>query len=198
MSKLSPDNFEQERKKLNALVLVTYKVAQKLPDNEILRARIQEAVLDILKLSEFAYLGSKENIDKFVASVRTLVNYFELAEAQDWIDKTNFIILKKFFRQFLTEFKADSFSVSVKTDVAKDSPLVKNITKLKISREKLNKRQIKILEHLRKNKTGEVAQLADLLSSVSKRTIRRDLDKLIGNGLATKRGKTNGTVYELV
>ena len=128
MSKLSPDNFEQERKKLNALVLVTYKVAQKLPDNEILRARIQEAVLDILKLSEFAYLGSKENIDKFVASVRTLVNYFELAEAQDWIDKTNFIILKKFFRQFLTEFKADSFSVSVKTDVAKDSPLVKNIS----------------------------------------------------------------------
>ena len=97
MSKQSPNDFQQERRKLNALVLVTYRVTQKLPDNEILKVRIQEAVLDILKLSELAYFKNKEDINKFEASIRTLINYFELTQAQNWMDKMNFVVLKKAF-----------------------------------------------------------------------------------------------------
>jgi len=196
MSKQSPNDFQQERRKLNALVLVTYRVTQKLPDNEILKVRIQEAVLDILKLSELAYFKNKEDINKFEASIRTLINYFELTQAQNWMDKMNFVVLKKAFGQFLIEFDNNFSAISVKPFVAQvknfSGPLKPNTRKVD-----LNPRQVKILEHLQKNKISEVVQLADLLPNISKRTIRRDLDVLIGQGLAIKKGKTNGAIYEL-
>ena len=202
VSEFNQNDQNKKRQNLNALVLAIYKVTDMIPEDEILRIRLREQALNILGHAEHAYLGDDEHFNKFIASVRTLINYCELAEKRHWIGNRNFVILKNAFFKFLNSFqKYEQKNIVVGHQEAKFSLPKKNIppkTSRTSSGNNLNQRQKSILKHLRQNNTTHVAQLADLLPSVSRRTIRRDLDKLTNKGLIIKQGKTNGTIYKIL
>lgn len=200
-SEFNQNDQNKKRKNLNALVLAVYKVTNRFPEDEILRTHLREQALNVLSHAEHVYLGDDEHFNKFIASVRTLINYCELAEKQNWMDNKNFMILKNAFFKFLNSFQEyEQKNIINRHQEAKFSLPKKNIPP-KISRQvsgsSLTPRQESILKHLRQNRTTHVAQLADLLPSVSRRTIRRDLDKLANAGFISKQGKTNGTNYKI-
>lgn len=188
--------FDRKRKDLNALVSAVFRVTDRFPEDEILRTRLREQALNILNHAEHAYLGDDDYIKKFTASIRTLISYCELAQKQNWLDKSNFEVLKSAFFNFLNNFQ----------EINKRP---KNLESVKFSLPKTKREPVKdsssfthrqesILGYIRRNKKTHVAQLADMLPEISARTIRRDLDVLVGSGLVLKKGKTNGTVYQLV
>ena len=202
-SEFNQNDQNKKRHNLNALVLAIYKVTEMFPEDEILRTRLREQALNILGHAEHAYLGDEEHFNKFIASIRILINYCELAEKRHWIENKDFIALKNAFFKFLNSFqkyKQKNIVVEHQGQEAKFSLPKINVpqTALKQVNYGLNQRQKSILKHLKQNNTTYVAQLADLLPSVSRRTIRRDLDKLANAGFVIKEGKTNGTVYKIM
>ena len=68
----------------------------------------------------------------------------------------------------------------------------------KSKKQTLSTRQKKVLQYISDNKEAEVSDLAKILPDVSKRTIRRDLDKLSQFGHIKKHGRTNGAKYVLI
>ena len=196
MSENNENDLNGRRKNLNVLVSAIYRVTDRFPIDEILRSRLREQALNILNHAEHAYLGDEEHFNKFVASVRTLVNYCELAEQQNWVDRKNFRILKNSFFNFLNTFTFQVSTQVVSKNPAKFSLPSKNDPK--VDNNEFTSRQKNILDHIRQNNNSHVAELANMFSDVSQRTIRRDLDRLSIAGLIIKKGKTNGTVYESI
>ena len=60
---------------------------------------------------------------------------------------------------------------------------------------KLNKRQREILEEIRVKEKMTPKQIYDLIPTVSTRTVRRDMDVLVQNGLVKQLGTTKATTY---
>ena len=196
MSENNENDLNGRRRNLNVLVSAIYRVTERFPTDEILRSRLREQALNILNHAEHAYFGDEEHFNKFVASVRTLVNYWELAEQQNWVDRKNFMILKNSFFNFLNTFAFQPSPQPVAKNPAKFSLPSRNESK--VDSDKFTGRQNNILNHIRQNSNSHVAELASMFPDVSQRTIRRDLDGLITAGLIIKKGKTNGTVYESI
>lgn len=61
----------------------------------------------------------------------------------------------------------------------------------------LNARQKRILAFIENKKVADPSQLYSLFPSVSKRTIRRDCDKLQLVGKIVQTGKTKNTIYKI-
>ncbi len=61
--------------------------------------------------------------------------------------------------------------------------------------EDLNLRQRKILERLVQEGSMDPAEIYSLAPDVSTRTIRRDMDRLVGLGLVSQKGTTKSTQY---
>jgi len=60
-----------------------------------------------------------------------------------------------------------------------------------------NPRQKKILEFLREKGRAQVWELKKIFLEVSKRTLRRDFEQLLRQGLIERRGEKNNTFYQL-
>lgn len=60
----------------------------------------------------------------------------------------------------------------------------------------LNQRQLKIIEVLKQEGRMEPSQIYDLVPGVSTRTVRRDMDALVGAGLVSQKGATKSTIYK--
>jgi hypothetical protein len=59
-------------------------------------------------------------------------------------------------------------------------------------------RQAKIIEFLGKNEKAQVMDLQTILPDITKRTIRRDLDELLGTGKIIRLGDFNQVFYKIV
>jgi len=58
-------------------------------------------------------------------------------------------------------------------------------------------RQEKILSFLRENGRVQVWQIKQLFPEISKRTLRRDFEKMTGEGVLERIGEKNDTFYQL-
>lgn len=59
----------------------------------------------------------------------------------------------------------------------------------------LNERQMKILERIRQEGRMDPSEIYSLIPNVSTRTIRRDMDVLVGKGIVSQEGLTKSTSY---
>lgn len=100
-----------------------------------------------------------------------------------------------------------------KLNIPSDSPSVKteklkpNLSVIKSSEGKekkhnnpegfISERQAKILKFLKENKKAQVTDLKKVLSDVTKRTIRRDLDDLLKKGSIVRAGEWNQVFYQI-
>lgn len=77
-------------------------------------------------------------------------------------------------------------------DRVKSSPID---TPSKIDMARLNGRQQRILSRLGEEGRMDPKEIYDLAPNVSTRTIRRDMDTLVGLGLVSQEGSTKATTY---
>ena len=165
----------------NNLVELTnkvYKLTVLFPKKEPLRYKIREIADDILICNS----SSK----KLHENLGVLKKYFEVAKWQNWVSYFDILEIEKKYDKIekgLLE-TVEKPALPLKRD---ESVLVKD----------LDNRKEKILEILKEKERIQVWEVNEILSDVSKRTLRRDFEQLLKQGLVERIGEKNNTFYQL-
>ncbi len=125
-----------------------------------------------------------------------------MADKQEWVKQDNFLVLK---REYSRIFKKAEFFL-IESKEKEQVKVVKNIQQTKpqevvfkenkvVSEEPLKERHKKILKFLQTRGVVQVKDVKDILPEVTKRTLRRDFDFLLKQGLVGRRGDKNKTEY---
>jgi len=187
-----------KKERIIAITLALYKVTDFLPEREDLRHKIRDIANDILAdlvCSETEETGKKINV---------LIAYFQVAMAQNWLDKKNFLVLEREYRAVKQEIQEINDFTKQEIQEIQQKP-VKIIQKANNPKEKLekpissgnsrNKRQDKILELMQKQGRITLEQLKKDLSQVCPRTLRRDINDLVEGNLIQRIRKSKKDVF---
>lgn len=160
------------------------------PDQEPLKFKIRERALEVL--TDLVLASSNPGV-KQLKEVAPVVNknidiiagLFDLAQTQNLADSRNFFVLKSQYdkiKQYLRE------------------ELIGTRPNLAENRSPLRARRERILEILRGNGGAPVREILPQLcrdKKLSKRTLRRELGKLVKEGIIERMGKCNKIFYRL-
>ncbi|MBI2625229.1 MAG: hypothetical protein HYW70_02770 [Candidatus Nealsonbacteria bacterium] len=149
------------------LTFAVHRVIEKLPKEE-LRDRIENLANDIL--ADLVCL--KPAAEK----LKELDSYFEAAKEKNFINPINFLILKKEYAKIRERFGKEEDKLSV---VKPGFPA----------------RQETIFQAVSSNGKTRLSDLVGLLPSVHRRTLLRDVDKLVSSGAIVRNGDGRGTYY---
>jgi hypothetical protein len=165
------------------LTLAVYQVTGLFPENEPLRHQIRQKANDIL--ADFISLNflnfKKQEISK---EVNIILAYFSVAEEQNWVDNRNFSVLRREYK------KIRELAPSLPKDFPKNplkQPKIAKKPKISIIKEQEsstnetsnpNNRQGKIIGMIQNKGEISLAELRQVFSGVTSRTLRRDLRSL--------------------
>lgn len=159
-----------------------YKLTVLFPKKEPLRYKLREAAVRILEKPTEADFGI---IDSFleVAKFQNWVRFADILTIQE-----NYVNLKELFRTSLVKEPAE--------------PKVKKIVIPEVEAAISDKsgkstRQGKIIDFLKKNEKTQVWQVKQIFPRVSKRTLRRDFESLLRQGVIQRIGERNNTFYQI-
>jgi len=159
--------------------------------------------------------------EQITKNIEIISAFLELAETQNWVNQENFSVLKKEYKKIAQEVALED--AILKTKQASKKTIIKNTLQIRpknsvfdtktsvatpianpasIPRSRpielpieLKDRQKKILQFLKTKGAVQVKDVKEILPDVTKRTLRRDFDLLLKNGLVGKRGDKNTTEY---
>lgn len=179
------------------LTIALYKVTDLFPENEPLRHQIRQKSLEILSslIGENPQITTS-HIQELSRNIEILCRYFEIAQAQNWVDKKNLEILAREYRKIQEDF-LEREKIHSETSSQKNREKTPSISKKeriqKASQGSKNKkttpteRKIRILELLKHKNTLTLSEIKNLFFQVSQRTIRRDMEDLIKKGLVARK-----------
>ena len=173
-----------DRDHLIKLTLAVYKVTDIFPKEEPLRFLIREKANQILADSI-----SKEKIEKIRKDIEIINSYLEIAEKQDWVDELNFLVLKREYAKIKGGLKSKKESAN--PIISQKNP------KPASSQSDLSERCRKIMEILRQKEGAQVWEFKKIFPEVTKRTLRRDFEFLLKQGLINRAGENNNIYYKM-
>jgi hypothetical protein len=147
------------------------------PKKEPLRYKMREVATDFL---------INQNKEELIV----LDNLFEVAMAQNWVSPSNVMEIKEGY------FGLVSVLGSVKNDPG-EREVINVLADREGTLKDLPGRQTRILDFLKDNKRAQVWQLKEVMPEVTKRTLRRDFEHLLGIGKIERIGERNNTFYQL-
>lgn len=204
------------------LTLALYRVTKKISFQEPLRFALRKKANQILSDSILIFSKNPLSLTKeqrYKHSMRALKNikivqtFFKLAEAQDWMDRQNFLILNQEYDKLKIQIQnlqspglcktyRDPDSVNFaqgEKAINQQKPIINQQKPIdNISNIENNGRHKRILEFLKQKSQAQIKDLKEIFPEVSKRTLRRDFDQLLKTGLVKRTGNNNRTIYELV
>ena len=169
-----------DRNYLIKLSLAVYKVTQVFPSKEPLKFLIREKANQIL--ADFILKSKVKNIQE---NIDVINGYFEIAEKQNWVDELNFLVLKREYAKIKEGLKGKKVISSPK------DPKPANPHGI------LSERCQKILEILRQKEKAQVWEFKKIFPEVTKRTLRRDFEFLLKQGLINRAGENNNIYYKI-
>jgi len=187
-----------EKKEVIELTNKLYKLTLLFPKKEPLKYKMREVADRILeefvvcevfnstKKEEFLVVGEiKRNLEVIDA-------YFEIVKWQNWLSYFDILSIKDQYvkmKDGLLQKEAGLLSELFKPEK----------TEQPVSfQEELGERKEKILEVLKEKEMVQVWEINKILSDVSKRTLRRDFEQLLKQGLVERVGEGNKTFYKLI
>ena len=156
----------------NYLIQLTqgiYRMTLLFPKKEPLRYKMRELADDIL-----AENGSPETLDKLAV----LDSFFEVVKVQNWVAVQDVLNLQTEYSKLDEEKEEEKLPASPAKRGEPD-------------------RQSRIMAFLRENGRAQVWQVKQILPEVTKRTLRRDFDQLLNQGVIERMGERNETFYQL-
>jgi hypothetical protein len=175
------------------LTVAVYQVTENFPENEALRFQIRQKANNIL--ADFICLemnpGKKESVKREIEVLRA---YFSITESQNWVNNKNFLVLRQEYGK-ITDF-IDNLSDNPIKSIKKSEVIVEKINNPQrvvekkkesrvINRASSNPsvRQKQILELLKAKNQLSLIEIKDMFSSLSSRTLRRDLSALVSRSI---------------
>lgn len=166
-SLLLVSNHDTMDNKFIKLTNIVYELLEFFPEAEPLKNKAKEKALAVL-----------ESNGKNTEDIDALLGYLKLAKMQGWLSGLNYIIISQEYEKL----RQKPIDIGSRT---------------KLAGEKLNERQIKILDYLKEKEKAQVMDLQQVLADVTKRTIRRDVDELLRAGSIVRMGEFNQVFYKL-
>lgn len=175
------------------LTVVLYKVSDFFPANEPMKFLVREKANQIL--ADLILLENNKDVaSKTKGDIEILGACFQVILQQNWVKKENIIVLEKEYDaivQIINAFTAEKKLRSGKVEPKQQKTVQNGIGLAK-------KRCVKIIEILKQRENVQVKDLKDVFPQVSKRTLRRDFEYLLGKGIVQRIGDSNNTLYQLV
>ncbi len=168
-----------------------YRLTLLFPKKEPLRYKMRELADNILASS---VNQPRVLINSVLETLEILDSYFEVAKAQNWVSSSEILAIQKEYANLREELK--KVEPEKKQEEAKESPFVE--TQLQpFSSQSMSERQEKILAFLRENGRVQVWQVKQILPEISKRTLRRDFEYMLNQGIVERMGERNDTFYQI-
>lgn len=194
-----------------------YRVTFFFPAKEPLRSKIRETGDDILSnlvlILEGEISQRKEAAFSVEKSIEILDALLELAKLQNWIDSEEIKKIQEKYREIKVEVEEFNDILRRKSAFYEQSTLLiekemksspkkeekkeeeRPVKKEKKKEVKLNKRQEKIMDLLKKREKLQVKDILEVVPSTTKRTLRRDLSALLDSKLIKRSGTGNTVAY---
>lgn len=158
-----------------------YRLTLLFPKKEPLRYKMRELADGILTKP------NEKDLD-------VLDSFFEVALVQNWVSAPDILAVQREYDNLREELKKGS------RDQKKENPVPikvypKAIPVLLVRHN--SDRQEKIMEFLKENGKAQVWQIKQVLSGVSKRTLRRDFEQMLKQGIIERMGERNNTFYQI-
>ncbi len=175
----------------NHLIQLTnnlYKLTLLFPKKEPLRYKMRELAVDILA-------------NRTEKDLEILDSFFEVARAQNWVQAVEVLKVQEEYNKMKAEIKKNTKSPPEKPELLEKpgketieshppqiaSPITGGA----------GSRQEKILEFLKENGRVQVWQVKQVFPEVTKRTLRRDFESMLKQGIIKRVGERNETFYQL-
>ena len=170
------------------LTQAVYRVTDGFPAGEPLKFKIREMANQILSdLVLFNPTGG----EKILKDIEVLDNYFEVARIQNWVNPLNFLVLGKEYIKIKKEFEGEE-----KKEKKETSRKETEEPKDRVERSGKERHQ-KVLEILKEKGQTQVWEIKKIFPGISKRTLRRDFDYLLKQGIIERIGEKNNTSYKI-
>jgi len=161
------------------LTAAVYRLTAKFPAGEVLKNRLRETALDILR--DFIL----RNFSGIMKKTKLITGYFLVARKQNWAQEINYEILIAAYRNLgLPQLKTGK---SVSTPTNPGGPAKKKARRREI---------LRLLENSSQQGTSS-SDIAAKMPLASERTIRHDLKILEQKGFLAREGETHHSVYRL-
>lgn len=159
------------------LVLAVYKVTELFPKEATLKN-------DIRILSNEILAGLDNDSDSLSQKIKDIKVLFSLAEAENWVDSRNFLVLQREYD------KIDGL-------INAGKPVEKSFSSPIRYSKKTKERQGRILDIIKENQRVKLGDLMRSFPDLNRRTLLRNLDDLSQSGLVVKDGNGRGSCYIL-
>jgi hypothetical protein len=188
------------------LTLAVYRLTERFPDREFLRWQLRQVSNEIIGDLTF---GKIENVNK---KIELLLIYFEIGRVQNWVREINWLILENEYRrlaqkigdiakgeQRAQELTKDYDKKNRSTDLVSHNIQAQQKKEIELSKNSnLSDRQEKIYYEIKNRGSLKMSDFIPLFKNqASERTIRNDLQILLGQGLISKTGSHRSTKYYL-
>jgi hypothetical protein len=187
--------FSMNKDFLIQLTNSLYRLTLLFPKKEPLRYKMRELADDVL------VRPSEKDLE-------ALNRFFEVAKVQNWVSPFDVLAIQKEYDNIREELNLISEKTpQIFPETAAPRTLSKiinnnNILPEIISRmpefqsSERNERQERILAFLRENGRAQVWEVKQVFPEVTKRTLRRDFEQMLGQGVIERMGEKNSTFYQ--
>jgi len=187
----------------NYLIQLTqnlYKLTLLFPKKEPLRYKMRELADDILADligGQTSEKPSEVRPRQVLESLEILDGFFEVAKAQNWVQAVEVLRVQEEYNRIKIELKKISRG-QTSAKLIEVRPLQGSLQGSGGGAgQVVNSRQQEILEFLKENGRAQVWQLKQVFPEVTKRTLRRDFERLLKQGVIERIGEKNATFYQL-
>lgn len=165
-----------------------YRLTLLFPKKEPLRYKLRELSDEIFEdIVSHKFSLSKHKQDDLAEKIDVLDGFFEIAKSQNWVNPQDIEKVKGDYLSLISDIKKPK---TIDIDEIIELPAVNTPFSLL-------PRQQKILDILKQRGSAQVWQIKQIFPDVSKRTLRRDFEHLLGWGIIERMGERNDTFYRL-
>lgn len=158
-----------------------YKLTLLFPKKEPLRYKMRELADSILA-------------EPNESDLETLNNFFEVAKNQSWVSLSDLLSVQQDYDNLRREL--DNVKVEENSEDLKEFPAeVESSPQPLLAKATISERQEKILKALEEKGRAQVWEIKQIFPQVTKRTLRRDFEQMLGQGLIERVGERNSTFY---
>lgn len=187
------DFFDNEMgKKLLALAKASFKVSDLISDMA-LREKIKHQILSVYRIF------FEKKYSELLKELDVLDSFFFLAGHLNLAKEEHVKSLRNGFLVFKSQIVlANHDALKHPANWTEKNKAVENKEKSTGAKPaKLDDRQEKIMKQFQNKETLKLAEILDLFPNVSEKTVRNELNSLIGLKKITRSGKGNGSFYQM-
>lgn len=185
----------------NPLIQLTsdlYRLTLLFPKKEPLRYKMRELAGEILEDSVKLKSSnpSTKIIPEILKNIEILDNFSEVAKSQNWVSPQDLLKLRQEY-SIVKEGLEKLLIAKRPLEIEPEKGEKKEVEGQGKEGVKISPRKQKILEVLRQREKVQVKDLKEIFPEMSKRTLRRDFEKLMKQGLIERIGEKQDTFYGL-